>query len=377
MNPNLSALFSPRLLVFVLLIGASGCSTVTPASRTAAALPTHMPTYALAVAVRGGVEPTPEQWNAMYLKFSQALAARGLLLINDYTRAENIINVEFLPDPINPNVGTALISSIVPNTGSFGRTASVASSTYAASFPSYANRGFDPMWGSSYGYSDYDYYYGSNYTSPISAPAKPGTTPVTPPHRQHPTNPIDCPPGTSPYQPPPSYVGNQPHHRWPHDGGQTPPSSPPSSPGPQLSSSSSYASSNDSSSRSSPSTSSSSGPSHWWSSSSTNDSSSRSSASTASSTGTSHWWNSSSSSSGDSSSRPTHSYSSSNDSSYRSSHSSSSDSSSSYSSSGSSSSYSAPSYSAPSYSAPSYSPPAESSSSSSAGRDSSPSKQQN
>lgn len=314
---KLSAFFSASLLTLAVLAGTSGCTT---AGNTASRA-TGMPTYALAVAVRGGVEPTPAQWHAMYAKFSQALLARGMLLINDYRRADHIINVEFLPDPINTNIGTALVSSIVPNNGAYGRIASLGSTITPAGYSSYSSRAYDPMWATHSAYDSYGGYHGYNsyngydnsgsssiYTRPpvtqtgTTPPVTP-VTPGTPPHLTRPTNPADCPPGTTPYLPPPSYVGNHPRHPGQNNGDFTP--RPPYTPPPR-----SYSDSN-------PSYSSSSG-----------------------------------SSSGRSSYSPP------------------SDSSSSYSSSASSSS--ASSYSAPSYSAPSYSPPPEpshSSSSESSGRD--------
>jgi len=319
MKSKLSAFIFASVLTGALLVGGTGCTTSANASRNAAAPTLRMPTYALAVAVRGGVEPTPAQWNAMYLKFSQALSDRGLRLINDYTKAENIINVEFLPDPLNPHLGTALISSVVPNPGLYARPPSPGRSTVDASYASYTSRGYDPIWGSnSYGYdrSNHYEYTGSNYSSPPPPTANPGpkppVPPVPPPHPKHPADPNDCPPGTTPYQRPPSYVGHDPnrHGHGPNDGRRPPPTSDSSSTRPQSSSSGHSTSSGDSSR----------GSSH---SSSSNASSSYSSSSSGAS---------------------------------------------------SSSSDSAPSYSAPapSYSAPSYSAPSDSSSSasSSAGRDS-------
>ena len=328
MNPKLSAFFFASVVAGALLIGSTGCTTSANASRNASLQTNRMPTYALAVAVRGGVEPTPAQWNAMYLKFSQALYDRGMLLINDYTKAENIINVEFLPDPINPNLGTALISSIVPNTGLYARTPSLGTGAINPTYASYAARSYDPLWGSNYygydRYNNYDYT-GSNYSYTPPTTSNPGPKPtvphVTPPHHKHPADPNDCPPGTTPYQRPPSYVGNDTnrhgHGHGPNDGRRPPPTSDSSSTRPQSSSSGNYTSSGDSSRGSSYS-------------SSSNSSSSYSSSSSGSS---------------------------------------------------SSSSYSAPAYSAPSpsYSAPSYSAPSDSSSSSSssAGQDSTPNKQVN
>ena len=253
MKSKLSVFLFASVLSGALLIGGTGCTTSANASRNAASPTQRMPTYALAVAVRGGVEPTPAQWNAMYLKFSQALYDRGLLLINDYTKAETIINVEFLPDPINPHLGTALISSIVPNPGLYARTPSLGSSAIS---PTYAARGYDPLGGAnSYAYDRYNHYdyTGSSDSSTPPTTANPGpkptVPPVTPPHHKHPADPNDCPPGTTPYQRPPSYVGHDTnrHGHGPHDGRRPPPTSDSSSTRPQSSSSGSSTSSGDSS----------------------------------------------------------------------------------------------------------------------------------
>jgi hypothetical protein len=189
-----------------------GCMTLHPTAPVAASPVYSGPTYALAVAVRGGVQPTPNQWNALYDKFSASLAARGLQLINDSKRADYIIYLEFLPDPLDPNLGTALVSSVSPNTGSYGRSPTPTVSTYTASY-----------WPSSYGgyntYGGYDssYYNNPTYTPAVATDTTTGpVTPVVPPHHVRLNPPPDCPPGT--YVTPPGYVGSYPHRNHPHDG---------------------------------------------------------------------------------------------------------------------------------------------------------------
>ncbi|MCX6950707.1 MAG: hypothetical protein NTV51_00740 [Verrucomicrobia bacterium] len=257
MKPNPFAVISAGILVLVSLVGSVGCSTIGGnghRSAGGASFPKGTPTYALAVAVHGGVKPTAAQWNAMYDKFYRVLAARGYLLINDYTIADNIINVDFLPDPLNPDVGTALVSSIVPNTIAYKQTAALARASYSSSTSAYSGYGTDPFSNSYYGYdrnSTYDYASsGSGYTTPPSNTGKgttvpPGTTP--PHHHARPTNPVDCPPGTTPYLPPPSYVGIPPRGGS-SGGGYAPPSS--YSPRPGSDSGSSYSSPSSSSGRS-------------------------------------------------------------------------------------------------------------------------------
>ena len=221
---------SASLVAFALLVACSGCTTAANSQRNTAANPNNLPTYALAVAVRGGVEPTAALWNAMYQNFSRALAARGMLLINDHAKADNIIYVEFLPDPINPTIGSVLVSSISPNTGIYGRTVPVSNAGSASSYASSLGYANPSLGRTNYDYDDYNRYNGHDTAGSSSPPppssgagAKPPGTPVvTPPHHR-PINPADCPPGTSPYQPPPSYVGNYPRHHVPREGGYTPP----------------------------------------------------------------------------------------------------------------------------------------------------------
>ena len=244
---------SASLVAFALLVACSGCTTAANSQRNAAANPNNLPTYALAVAVRGGVEPTAAQWNAMYQKFSRSLAARGMLLINDHAKADNIIYVEFLPDPINPTIGTALISGISPNTGIYGRTAPVSNATYASSYSSSLGYANSSLGRSNYDYDDYNRYNGHDTSGSSSTPppssgsgAKPPAPPAVPPPHHRPLNPADCPPGTSPYQPPPSYVGNYPRHQGPREGGYTPPSYSSPRPAPRSDGSLSYSSANSS-----------------------------------------------------------------------------------------------------------------------------------
>ncbi len=155
MNPKPHAFISACLLALAALIVTAGCTTSSNSTAGKDYLPKGVPTYALAVAVRGGVEPTPEQWNVMYAKFAQALAARGMILINDYSRAEHIINIEFLPDPTNPNRGTALINSIVAN-AAYGKSPVIARTTTTTSYNT-SGYAYDPIWASNYGYDPYGY----------------------------------------------------------------------------------------------------------------------------------------------------------------------------------------------------------------------------
>jgi hypothetical protein len=218
MKSQNSTRFSVWFFAIVTAVLMGGCATTTRFVPGYGHLPKSAPTYALAVAVHGGVEPTAAQWNAMYARFSQALAARGMLLINDHTRAEHIINLDFLPDPISPTRGTAMITSIVANPV-FGKTAAIARTSSATSFASSRSGSYDPYWQSTYGYDRYNYsgsYYdyantSYGYTTPTPSPAPTTPTPATPPAHHRPPHPADCPPGSPPYRPPPSFVGHHPH----------------------------------------------------------------------------------------------------------------------------------------------------------------------
>jgi uncharacterized membrane protein YgcG len=217
MNSKNSASVSVCFFAIIVAVFTGGCATNNRFVPGYGHLPKGAPTYALAVAVHGGVEPTAAQWNAMYTRFSQALAARGMLLINDYTRAEHIIHLDFLPDPTSPTRGTAMITSIVANPA-FGQTAAIARTSYATSFASSRSTSYDPYWPSTYGYDRYNYsgnYYdyansSYGYVTPTPSPTPTPPSPVAPPSNHRPPNPADCPPGAPPYRPPPSFVGHHP-----------------------------------------------------------------------------------------------------------------------------------------------------------------------
>lgn len=218
MSPKTSAFFSVGLIAFIIAALTGGCSSTKNFVPGFGHLPKSAPTYALAVAVHGGVEPTTSQWNAMYAQFSQALAARGMLLINDNTKAQHIIYLDFLPDPTSPSRGTAMITSIAANPA-FGKSPEIASSIYTTTFASSTRSNYDPFWPNTYGYDRYNYYgnyydsynSGYGYTTPTQPPTNTTPAPVTPPAHHRPPNPVDCPPGSQPYRPPPSYVGHNPH----------------------------------------------------------------------------------------------------------------------------------------------------------------------
>lgn len=234
----------------------AGCSNLST-TQSSWVTQKRTPTFALAVSIVGGAEPSAAQWKALQNRFALSVANRGGVLINDLARADYIIRVDFLPDPLDPNGGTALIDGIRRNVKE------VAVSPYPTSPASFASA--NPYsWGMGYGFGSdyygygsyygygYPYGYGYNYGYPYDYPGyssgggyvatppvtKPGTgTPGTPhhpgrPHHPgtphppgtHPTNPGDCPPGRVYLPPPPGFVwtpppGHGPRH--PRDGGST------------------------------------------------------------------------------------------------------------------------------------------------------------
>src|SRR4051812_47179922 len=67
-------------------------------------LPAHHPslTYAMAVTVNGGLQPTPAQWTAIQRVVAQELDAYGYVLVTDFSLADRILRIDFEPDAIDP-----------------------------------------------------------------------------------------------------------------------------------------------------------------------------------------------------------------------------------------------------------------------------------
>jgi hypothetical protein len=215
---------SPRLLPLVTLVLAAaafgGCNHATsPRSGSIAAANPRAVTYALAVSVAGGLQPSPAQWASIQATFSRILAAEGLVLVTDLSLADRILRVDFLPDLTDPeNRGQAVIVSVRPN-ALRGSTATLAP-TLASYYPYPSSFGWSGYsWGSPYGFGwdpfygyGNSYYDGYSYGSPTLNPRRP----VPPPgythhhhpypgipdpknpdanHRHHPSPPGDkCPP---------------------------------------------------------------------------------------------------------------------------------------------------------------------------------------
>ena len=167
--------------------GIIGCNhaTVRPPARSYAtsSIPAHAPratTYALAVSVHGGLQPTPGQWAALQAKFAKDLAAAGQILVTDLALADQIIRVDFFPNENDPeDSGRAVIVSIRLNnlrgTSSASSLAYASGSRYPTSF-GFGGAFLDSFYGfgnsSYYGYGN-SYYDGYSYSTPTLNPQKP------------------------------------------------------------------------------------------------------------------------------------------------------------------------------------------------------------
>src|SRR5437763_11428768 len=97
-----------------LITGCAHTRTVSPLTIAQSAPPR---TFALAVTVAGGGEPTQAQWEGIKHSFESALAAYNGILIDDYTRADAIIRVQFTPGASEEDLGQATVLGIRRNSG--------------------------------------------------------------------------------------------------------------------------------------------------------------------------------------------------------------------------------------------------------------------
>lgn len=189
-------------LAALLALGSAGCNTNRIASHSPGyrAVP-RIPTYALAVTVRGGLQPTPSQWAAIQAKVAEALSLRGAVLVTNIDLADRIIRVDFQPSDYDPeNAGHISILGVRTNPyRGLARSSNPGGSyfpafSFASAFP------YSSWWGASNFYSGYYYNYmgpwenGYTYTTIVSTLPKPSVT--RPPHRP-PSGETDvCPPDT-------------------------------------------------------------------------------------------------------------------------------------------------------------------------------------
>lgn len=191
-----------RLMSLVLLtLAVVGAGCVNTNRRTSGSYVARPRSFALAVSVQGGLQPTPAQWAAIRAKFAEEIGARGWVLVTDVTLADHIVRIDFTPDPDDPeSSGHARIISIKANPQSMvaRRGNSPFSNAYSYAYgglwnPYSMQYGYYP--GNYYGYGDfygYDATYGGGSATYVPVTHKP--TPTHPPYRHPPGNRDDCPP---------------------------------------------------------------------------------------------------------------------------------------------------------------------------------------
>src|SRR3954469_16369854 len=148
-----SLLASLVLVAAGLIALGAGCAQPILSSYVARA---HPHTFALAVTVAGGGQPTPAQWAAIKHAFENNLLAYDGELIDDYRKADAIIRVQFNPGVDENDLGTASILGIRRNpTYSVSSSSAFASSASFMSNPGAANQYYNSYFGYGYNYSDY------------------------------------------------------------------------------------------------------------------------------------------------------------------------------------------------------------------------------
>ena len=219
-----TTLLATAVLAASFAFAVTGCSTSPFGARSTA--PRRASTYALVISVSGQA-PTDEQFAALMAKFSPAFAARNLVLVADAALADQLIYVQYFPDPIDPTSGSAYVVGVIPNPSTYnlGRPR-VASAGY--SYTPYVGYGFYDT------FSDYYGYYPNTYTDVSQGTTQSGIRPAHPPkHDDHPpgTDPKDRdhdgdrdhPPGTERKDHPPGqFAGSPPPHSRPEPGDPNP-----------------------------------------------------------------------------------------------------------------------------------------------------------
>jgi hypothetical protein len=178
------SLFPAALLAFGVTLGFTGCAQQPIIGGSHLRSSQAPRTFALAVTLPDGGQLTPVQWAGVKAAFEQQLAAAGCTLTDNISLADQIIRVVFTPAEDDPTNGNAMVLSVRANSAyAFNTGTSLMPASYSSSF------------GGSYGYgsglSNYSYYGYNDYYSGGST-----VTPrIDPPSHNHPSRPIDCPPG--------------------------------------------------------------------------------------------------------------------------------------------------------------------------------------
>lgn len=162
-------LWSGALALGALLL--SGCASVRHPQ------PTPQPRkFALAVTVYGSLQPTPAQWAVVQAAARRELAAVGWVLVNDLAEADQIIRVDFTPDPVDPeHAGRAVVIEFRDNP------LRALTTIQPAAARSYTYTGTASR--SLYGYHDYPYSIYSSYSDGYTYDEPSGTVTPVPPSR--------------------------------------------------------------------------------------------------------------------------------------------------------------------------------------------------
>lgn len=110
-----------------------------------------------------------------------------MLLLNDHAKADIIIYVGFLSDPINPTIAPYSSVASPPNTGIYGRTVPISNTTYASSSSSSLGYANSSLGRTNYDYDDYHRYNGHDTAGSSSSPPLSfgsGAKPPAPPLRR-------------------------------------------------------------------------------------------------------------------------------------------------------------------------------------------------
>jgi hypothetical protein len=169
-----------------------------------------MQTYALAVTVHGGLQPTPAQWAGIQAAVSRMLSAYGAVLVTDLALADRVIRVDFHPDVLDPESAGQITILGVRNNPYSGIASTYRSGGYAPGFSFASSLSHGSWWGSSNFYSgDYFNYVGpweNGYTSAPTVVINPKPVNPPPPHKPRPIDREICPPDALHPRHAPSYA---------------------------------------------------------------------------------------------------------------------------------------------------------------------------
>jgi hypothetical protein len=193
-HPMKRSFVLPVALLALVALGAGCAHTYRASTRTGGPLVQRPRSFALAVTVAGGLQPTPAQWAAIRAKLAAEFAARGWVLVTDLDLADHIVRVHYIPSVDDPeNTGRATIVGVRNNPRSMVARRGMSPYPSSVGYASFNSSSW--MYGSRYssgyyGYSDY-YNEGFSYNVPVTPVVN---KPSPPPYRHPPGQRDDCPP---------------------------------------------------------------------------------------------------------------------------------------------------------------------------------------